>query len=58
MTFINKFEQKVRRLQNKTQICSTLETPAPLTSEEKTIDLKKNIREHFSKLNNMQRNNF
>ena len=32
MTFVNKFEQKVR-------FCSTLETPAPLTSEEKTIDL-------------------
>ena len=39
MTFVNKFEQKVRRLQNKTKICSTLETPAPLTPEEKTIDL-------------------
>ena len=39
MTFVNKFEQKVRRPQNKTKICHTLETPAPLTSEEKTIEL-------------------
>ena len=39
MIFVNKFDQKVRRLQNKTKICSTLETPAPLISEEKTIDL-------------------
>ena len=39
MTCVNKFEQKVRRLQNKTKICPTLETPAPLTPEEKTIDL-------------------